>query len=198
MAEPFAAGVRLLILTAARRSEIFEASSDPSWCRRRIRLPAERSKTDEGRLIHLSPPALAIVEALPRFADSPWLLTLDGKHPFSNFGYGKAELDRRILEARRKAAGDDAKPMPAMADPRPAPQRGDRHAAAGRAPRGGRGRAGPRLRQPGRDRGRLPAAPVRQPRRARRWTLWGEHVMRLLDPTPAKVVPMRKRAVFSA
>ena len=23
--------------------------------------------------------------------------------------------------------------------------------------------------------------------------LWGEHVMRLLDPTPAKVVPMRKR-----
>ena len=55
----------------------------------------------------------SIVEALPVFADSRWLLTLDGKHPFSNFGYAKAELDRRILAARKKAHGADAKPMPA-------------------------------------------------------------------------------------
>ena len=47
------------------------------------------------------------------FARQPWLLTLDGRHPFSNLSYAKAELDRRILAARKEAHGADAKPMPA-------------------------------------------------------------------------------------
>ena len=85
MPEPFAAGVRLLILTGARRSEIFEASarragagSDPA---------AGRALQDRRRPAHPSVgPCPAIVDALPVFANSRWLLTLDGKHPFANFG----------------------------------------------------------------------------------------------------------------
>ena len=102
MAEPFAAGVRLLILTGARRTEIFAARKDeltPDG----IRLPAERSKSAEGRLIHLSPPARAIVDGLTDWPACPYLLTTDGAHPFSGYSKGKAELDARIGRARDKA-----------------------------------------------------------------------------------------------
>ena len=190
MAEPFAAGVRLLVLAAARRSEIFEATRSelvPGG----IQLPAERSKTAEGRLIPLSEPARAIVEALPVFANSPWVLTLDGKHPFSNFGYNKAELDRRILEARKKAAGDDAEPM------KPWRLHDLRRSVAT-----GMQRLGVRLEVVEAVLGHVSGSRsgvvgVYQRHRFEaeaREALerWGEHVMRLLDPTPAKVVPMRR------
>ena len=74
MVKPFAAGVRLLILTGARRSEIFEARKG-ELVPGAIRLPAERAKNDEGRLIHLSPPAQAIVDGLTDWPACPYLLT---------------------------------------------------------------------------------------------------------------------------
>jgi integrase len=192
MVAPFAAGVRLLILTGARRSELFEAGRG-ELVAGAIRLPAERSKNDEGRLIHLSPPALAIVEKLPKFADKPWLLTLDGEHPFSNFGHAKAELDRRILAARREAAGTEkVEPMPPwrLHDLR-------RSVATGLQRLGVRLEAieavlghvsGSRAGVVGvyqRHRFELEARDA--------LNLWGEHVTRLLDPMPAKVVRMRRR-----
>ena len=188
MVEPFAAGVRLLILTAARRTEIFEAR----WSElegKALRLPPSRVKNKQGRIIPLSPPALAIVGALLRFADSPWLLTLDGRHPFSNFGHAKAELDRRILKAR----GENAEPIPpwTIHDLR-------RSVATGLQ----------RFKVPlevteavlGHTSGkRSGIAAVYQTHdyleeASEALDLWGEHMMRLLDPTPAKVVPMRRRA----
>ena len=59
--------------------------------------------------------------ALPQFASDQseivegqrprWMLTLDGKHAFSNCGHAKAALDRRILVARRQRDGDRAVPI---------------------------------------------------------------------------------------
>jgi integrase len=111
MTPPFLAGVRLLMLTAARKSEIFEAIW-PELVDGALALPAERAKAKEGRMIPLSPAALGIIEALPRFAGSRWLLTMDGRHPYANSGHAKVLLDQRILHARRVLNPGSAAPMP--------------------------------------------------------------------------------------
>ena len=195
MIEPFEAGIRLLILTGARRSEIFEAAK-AELVPGAIRLPEERAKNDEGRLIHLSPPALAIVEALPEFAGRQWLLTLDGEHPYSKFGYAKDALDRLINRSRRKAAeaaGEEFKPMPAW-----------RIHDLRRSVATGLQRLGIRLEAIEAVLGHITGSRAgivgvyqrheftKEARDALK--LWGEHMMRLLDPTPAKVLPMRRRA----
>jgi integrase len=192
MIEPFEAGIRLLILTGARRSEIFEAAK-AELVAGAIRLPKERAKNDEGRLIHLSPPALAIVEALPEFAGTQWLLTLDGEHPYSNFGYAKEALDRLIHRERRKAAGNDVKPMEPW-----------RFHDLRRGVATGLQRLGVRLEVVEAVLGHTSGSRagivgvyqrhqfVDEAREA--LNLWGEHMARLLAPKPAKVVPMRRRA----
>lgn len=103
---PFGAGVRLLIATGARREEVFGARwvelDRGTAC---LRLPGERSKAKEGRVIPLSPLALAIVAELP--AAGPFLLTARGDKPFSNIGHAKAALDAAVAAARARAAGLD-------------------------------------------------------------------------------------------
>ena len=54
MALPFAAGVRLLILTGARRSEIFEATRDELKAAA-LHLPAARVKSERGPLVRCPP-----------------------------------------------------------------------------------------------------------------------------------------------
>ena len=116
MGAPYGAGVRLLILTAARRGEIFRARRDElDLAGGRLLLPAARSKTGEARSVWLSPLALELIEGLPVFAGSPWLLTADGGHPCTNHGYNRRRLDALILEARRAAAAgapEGAETMP--------------------------------------------------------------------------------------
>ena len=109
MAQPFAAGMRLLILTGARRSEIFEAARRAGARRHPAAGGAGRRTTRAGsfRCRRLPSPSS---RPCPGSPDSPWLLTIDGKHPFSNFASAKSDLDRRILAAR---GADGAKPMPA-------------------------------------------------------------------------------------
>jgi len=110
----FRDGLRLLVLTGARRAEIFEASREELE-ERGLRLPAKRSKTASGRLIPLNRLARSIVEDRPVFEvegrTSDWLITVDGKAPFSNIGHAKAHLDRAILEARRQR-DPEAEAMP--------------------------------------------------------------------------------------
>jgi integrase len=89
----YAAGVRLLMVTGARRDEIFglhEAELDLDGAA--IRLPASRSKVKEGRVIPLSQQAVAILEALPRFA-GPYLFSATGERPRSDFARLKRRLD---------------------------------------------------------------------------------------------------------
>ena len=113
MPQPFRDGCRLLVLTAARRAEIFNARwSELDDAGRCLKLPAERAKSGEGRRIPLSPQAMAIIEGLLRFGlDDGWLISTRGAAPFSNFGHQKAELDKalglpdwRLHDLRRSAA----------------------------------------------------------------------------------------------
>lgn len=88
---PFAPAVRLLILTGARRSEIGELK----W--REIdgdllRLPGVRTKQAVPHTIPLSPPARAIIEWLPRIADSEFVFTTNGRNPVSGWSNAKRQL----------------------------------------------------------------------------------------------------------
>jgi integrase len=68
--------------------------------------------------VWLPPLAMDLVEGLPVFVGSPWLLTADGKHPCTNHGYNRRRLEALIREARRAeavargAAPERAEPMP--------------------------------------------------------------------------------------
>jgi hypothetical protein len=66
-------------------------------------------KNAEGRAIPLSAPALSVLVGLPEIDPAEdengarrvrYLLSLNGRAPYSNFGWAKANLDRHILEAR--------------------------------------------------------------------------------------------------
>lgn len=96
---PFGRGVQLLVLTGARRDEIFGSSwPEIDLDGAAIRLPAERSKTAEGRTIPLSRPALDLVAALPSFTAGDSVLSLNGVKPYTNFGHAKAAIDRQLPE----------------------------------------------------------------------------------------------------
>ena len=107
---PFGAGVRLLIMTGARREEIFSARwSELSKSGDALALPRERAKSNEQRVIWLSPRASDIVEGLPRLG--PFMLTTIGDRPFSNISKNKARLDElsgvtgwRLHDIRRTVA----------------------------------------------------------------------------------------------
>ncbi len=111
-----AAAVRLMILTAQRRTEVgglmhLELDIPGAvWT-----IEGARSKNGQRDLTQLSPQAVAIVAGMPRFKDCPYLLTNDGKRPIGGWSKLKTALDKAIMEARQKAAiaaGRDAEPMP--------------------------------------------------------------------------------------
>ncbi len=95
---PFGSAVQMLILTGARREEIFglswsEIDADV------IRLPAERSKVKEGRTIPLSPSALALLRTLPRFNKGDVVFSFNGEKRFDNVGRAKPRMDKLISPA---------------------------------------------------------------------------------------------------
>ena len=114
---PFGRAVQLLILTAARRSEVIgldwsEMDMDAGvW-----RLPAERAKNNEAHIIHLSPQIVNVLKSLPsvkkgKIPRHGLLFTTNGKTPFSGFSKAKAQLDEdaeisnwRLHDLRRTAA----------------------------------------------------------------------------------------------
>ncbi len=98
---PFGPAVHLLVLTAARREEIFGLSwREVNQESAAIHLPAERTKTKEGRTVPLSPAALTLLDELPRFGGGDYVFGQGGQAPFSNVGHAKARLDRMIAEAQ--------------------------------------------------------------------------------------------------
>lgn len=74
--------VGLLLLTGARLRELLEARwENVDVARRSWFIPT--SKTGKSRYVPLSTPALAIIEALPRFKGCPWLVpNPDTRQPF--------------------------------------------------------------------------------------------------------------------
>ncbi|MBK5196895.1 MAG: integrase arm-type DNA-binding domain-containing protein [Methyloceanibacter sp.] len=106
----FGNAIRLLILTGARREEIGQLR----WLEVKaadIELNGARTKNGAPHVIPLSMPARAIIEAMPRVAGSPFVLTIDGNKPISGWPRTKARLDDllgiapwRIHDLRRTTA----------------------------------------------------------------------------------------------
>lgn len=95
----FGVGIRLLIATGARREEIFaakwaEIDGDP----RSLRLPSERNKVKEARIIPLSPLAVSILDALPRLGE--FAVSARGNKPYSAVSHAKLALDAAIAQRR--------------------------------------------------------------------------------------------------
>jgi Arm DNA-binding domain/Phage integrase family len=71
---PFGHAIKLLVLTAARRDEIGSLRWEEVHGNE-IRIPGERSKTGEPRIIPLSSPAMKMISELPRIGrQRPWWL----------------------------------------------------------------------------------------------------------------------------
>ena len=97
MGWPFGPIVKLLILTGARRNEV-AALRQSEFKNDRIELPAERVKNGETKTIPLPPAAVAILETVPRIADSAFVFTLKGSKPASIGWRAKERLDRAADE----------------------------------------------------------------------------------------------------
>jgi integrase len=108
----FASGVRLLLLTGARRSEVAgmrwsELSEDFStWS-----LPPERTKNKKPHAVHLPEAAREIVAAAPRIVDQDLLFSTTRATPLSGWSAYKRRLDAlvgfsdwRLHDLRRTAA----------------------------------------------------------------------------------------------
>jgi integrase len=103
--------VRLLVLCGARREEIGGLRwSEVDLRQGLIVLPPERTKNHRQFEIILSPPALAILKARPRLAwpdGSPCDLVFGrGARGFADWVGSKADLDGRIMAARKARSAD--------------------------------------------------------------------------------------------
>ena len=121
MGYPYGPLVKLLILTAQRRTEVAELVrteiEGTAW-----RLPDSRAKRGKGHLIPLSPRAVSIIDGLEKIGDSPLLFTtgkraakkgekVDPKAPpapVSGWSRMKDRLDWIIAEQAAKAADEPA------------------------------------------------------------------------------------------
>jgi integrase len=91
-ADPFAALVRFLLLTAARRDEAAKMTWDEvqgtDWL-----LPASRNKTKQPLVRPLSQRAQALLASMPRFASCPYAFTATGKQAIGGYGRFKRRFD---------------------------------------------------------------------------------------------------------
>lgn len=106
----FGAYVRVLLLTAQRRTAVAgmrrsEISQDGVWT-----IPASRDKGGKMRKIPLSQEAQTIIRALPVINECDLVFTTNGKTPFSGYGQAKRYLDNAMLKSLNETAqsrGDD-------------------------------------------------------------------------------------------
>jgi integrase len=91
----FAALIRLLILTGARRCEISDLQwSEIDFDARTMTIPGNRTKNGLPLTIYLTNAMLGVLRELPRFKNSPWVITSDGRAAVSGFANFKAKLDK--------------------------------------------------------------------------------------------------------
>jgi integrase len=108
---PYGDMVKLLLLTGCRVNEValarwheFDAEL---WT-----IPAERFKSGSQHRVPLTPAMGELLASLPRWAESDYLFTLNGRKPFNGFSTSKRRLDRRALLAYRALRGDKHATMP--------------------------------------------------------------------------------------
>jgi integrase len=98
--DDYAAMLKLLLLTGARRDEIArlrwsEVYLDMEPGAELIRLPAERTKNKRPHIIPLVPHAVAILKSRPRQEGRDFVLGTNG-HGFVDFSGSRADFDRRL------------------------------------------------------------------------------------------------------
>ena len=95
---PFGPLVQMLLVTGQRRDEIAGASwGEIDLERGLLTIPPERMKADDAHIVPLTPTAIEILTALPRFAAGDYLFSgLTGDRPFSGFSKAKSRLYREI------------------------------------------------------------------------------------------------------
>ena len=99
----FSKVVRLLLLCAARRSEIGALSwQEVDLAAAVLHIPGSRMKAGHPHDIRLSAPALAILSAQPRRGDRPWVFGRAG-HGLAGWSFLKRALDKRIAESIGRA-----------------------------------------------------------------------------------------------
>ncbi len=107
---PSRAFVKLLVLTAQRRTEVAGMRWDELDIAGKVWvIPKERAKNGKAHVVPLPDSAVAILESMPRITLddgklSDFVLTSNGTTPMSDYSGIKNKLDRQMLEARRKAA----------------------------------------------------------------------------------------------
>jgi integrase len=93
---PFGPIVRLLVLTGQRRSEVGALEWRELDLDRAIwTIPASRSKNRRQHVVPLSPEAVEIIKALPRFSGSKFVFS-HGETAPSGYSRAKARIDARI------------------------------------------------------------------------------------------------------
>jgi integrase len=89
--------IRLLILTAQRRGDIVGLRhSEIDFEKRRIDLPGARTKNGKAHIVHLSEPAIEIVNGVTPKNDL--MFTTTGTTPVSGFSKVKVEIDKLLPE----------------------------------------------------------------------------------------------------
>ena len=177
LAVPYGAFVKMLLLTGQRRGETaamrwqdvdFEART---WC-----IPAELNKANRPHLVHLSAPALAILEDVPRLG-SP-VFTADAVRPIAGFSKLKARLDAlsgvtgwRFHDLRRTAASGMAR----LGFPPHVVEKVLNHASPG---------GGPLV--------RVYQQHDYAEERRRALEAWGRKVLDIVEGSDAKVIPIRR------
>jgi integrase len=111
---PFGPIYQLLLLTGLRLREAAEGNwSEIDLTDRRWNLPGDRVKNGKAHWVHLSPPAVSIIEGLPRVCTekSDLMFTTNGDTPVSGFSRAKSRLDVAMTKIA-KADADDAETQP--------------------------------------------------------------------------------------
>jgi integrase len=107
---PYAPLVRLLVLTGQRLNDIASARwNEIDLDKAMLTVPPERYKTNTAQQVPLSPLAVEMLRALPRFTRGYVFTTTAGARPVSGLSKMKARLDAAITK-RREQRG--AGPMP--------------------------------------------------------------------------------------
>lgn len=95
---PFGPYIRLLCLTAQRRTEVASMRfSDIDLDTSTWTIPAARTKSERKHTVPLSPLAMATLEPLPRLGN--YVFTTDGRTHMSNFAKVKGRLDTYLTAA---------------------------------------------------------------------------------------------------
>jgi integrase len=104
LSQPYSEFVRLLLLTLQRREEVAgmrwsELSADlMTWT-----IPKERSKNGRAHIVHLAPPAQAILREIPHRKGCAFVFPAASGRPITAFSAAKRQLDLKMAAERAEA-----------------------------------------------------------------------------------------------